>query len=230
MSIRKAATAALFGTALTLASASQAATLFQDSFDSDSGSSTLNFNSLTNWTVSDGTIDYIRSGGYSITCSGGAGGCLDMDGSTSNAGRITSTATYSLTAGVTYTLSGLISGNQRGGAADALTMGVLDAGTGTSLTSFTWASIAAGASFSTQSLVFTVATNQTVRLFFEGLGGDDLGPILDNVLFVDDGGSTTVSEPGTLLLAGVGLMLAALGRRRARSQDPYPGRGSSPAR
>ncbi len=216
MRIRKVLVATLFGAALTFGSSSQAAVLFQDSFDSDALTSALNFNSLANWTVSNGTIDYIRSGNYYINCVGGTGGCIDMDGSTGDAGRITSTATYALTAGVSYTLSGQVSGNQRGGTADGISLGLLDSITGDPLITFTNSLIASGASFGTRSVTVTYQTNRTVRLFFEGLGGDYYGVILDNVLFADDGSSTVVSEPGTALLAGLGLLLAAMHRRRIR--------------
>ena len=49
----------------------QAATvLFQDNFNTDSAGSVLNFNALNNWTVSNGSIDYIRNGGFGISCAG----------------------------------------------------------------------------------------------------------------------------------------------------------------
>lgn len=172
MRIRKVLVATLFGAALTFGSSSQAAVLFQDSFD--------------------------------------------MDGSSGDAGRITSIATFTLTAGVSYTLSGQVSGNQRGAAADSISLGLLDSITGNPLIEFTYSSIASGASFGTQSTTVTFLKNQTVRLFFEGVGGDNYGVILDNVLFVDDGSSTAVSEPGTALLGGLGLLLAAMHRRRIR--------------
>ena len=74
----------------------------------------MNFNGLINWTVSGGTIDYIRSGGFGIACVGGTGGCLDMDGSTGNAGRITSRQLFTFDSGVQYFIELMLSGNQRG--------------------------------------------------------------------------------------------------------------------
>lgn len=220
MAVKNLVLAALMGAALAAGASAQAAVLLQDDFDGDSASTVLNFNSLTNWTVSDGTIDYIRSGAYGIGCVGGTGGCLDMDGSTSNAGQITSSATFSLTAGVTYTLTAQISGNQRGGASDSLTLGLIDAATDASLSSFTLPPIDPGAAFSalgTYSLSITPVASTSVRVSFSGIGGDNIGPILDNVLFTDDTRPIPVSEPGTALLAGLGLLALALYGRRGRA-------------
>lgn len=214
MRIGKLLAATLFGAAMTLASTSQATVLFQDNFDSDSASTTLNFNSLGNWTVSDGTIDYIRSGDYGISCVSGTGGCIDMDGSTSNAGRITSVATYSLTGGVVYSFIGQVSGNQRGGSSDSITFGFIDAVTSADIVSGSTSGIASGSAYSTTGFSFVSATDRIVRLYIEAAGGDNIGPILDNVAFSDDR-TGAVSEPGTVLLAGLGLLAAAALRRRA---------------
>jgi hypothetical protein len=173
----------------------------------------LNFNSLINWTVAPGgTIDYINDadGGFGISCFGGAGGCLDMDGSTGSAGRITSKTLFSFTAGVTYTLSGEISGSQRSGS-DSVNFG-LDDGT----TTATAGPLASNAPFSLFSIVFTPGADFAAHLFFAGVGGDNIGAILDNVSLADNqnGGGGTTPEPGTLLLAGLALASAGLVRRR----------------
>ena len=85
--------------AAALAGPAFAGVVFSDNFDSDRSSSALNFDSLLNWDVSEGTIDYIRNGGWGINCAGNSGGCLDMDGSTGNAGRITSKQSFSFASG-----------------------------------------------------------------------------------------------------------------------------------
>lgn len=78
----------------------QAATiLFQDDFDTDNATSVPNFNAFNNWTVSSGTVDYVRSGDFGISCVGGAGGCVDLDGSTADGGRMTSVESLTLLAG-----------------------------------------------------------------------------------------------------------------------------------
>ena len=87
--------------------------IFQDNFDSEgTQTSHLNYNGFTNWTVSDGTVDLVgMPNGWGIDCVGGTGKCVDLDGSTRDAGVFTSTS-IALAAG-TYELSFDISGNQR---------------------------------------------------------------------------------------------------------------------
>lgn len=190
----------------------QAATiLFQDNFDTDSASSVLNFNAFNNWTISNGTVDYIRNGGFGIGCVGGAGGCVDLDGSTGNGGRMTSNATFILLPGETYRMYVDVSGNQRGGAADDITYGVLGF---VSATSF---SILSTEPFSTKS--FQLGTNAplTAQLFIETNSADNVGVIVDNVrlecLTCQNG--NVVPEPGTLALLGLGLLGFGLARKRA---------------
>lgn len=83
--------AALSTTAAALALASlpaSAAVVFSSSFDAENGcNSALNYAGWSGWTVSNGSVDLVRSGNFGITCRGGSGSCVDLDGSTGDAGR-----------------------------------------------------------------------------------------------------------------------------------------------
>ena len=209
----KSVTAAASLLAALAAAPAQAGVIFSDNFDADSAASVLNFNGLINWTVSGGTIDYIRSGGFGISCVGGTGGCLDMDGSTGNAGRITSRLVFDFDDGVDYFIDLALSGNQRGGASDTLNFGLVRESDG-ALLGGAIGPVAPGAPFSTYTGGFNgSAAPGSWRLYFEGVGGDNIGAILDNVVLRDNR-SATVPEPATLLLSGLALLAAGVVRRR----------------
>jgi hypothetical protein len=201
-----AATAAM----LTLAGQAQALAIFEDNFDSDSAISVLNFAAFQNWNVDNGTVDYIRNGGFGISCAGNAGGCVDLDGSTGNGGRML-TDSILFVGGEEYRLSVSFSGNQRGGAVDDITFGIL----GNFLSTHT--SIAPNAPFITRSFDFTFGVDSARQVVIETSSADNVGVIVDNVLLeclTCDGGGGEVPAPGVLALMGAGLMGYGVTRKR----------------
>jgi len=209
---------ALAGLGLWLASApASAVPLFSDNFDADTAG--LNApGGLINWTIDNGTVDVIQSGGFGISCVGGTGRCLDMDGSTGNGGRIVSKDIFELVPGAFYELTAMISGNQRNSAIDTFSMGVLDA---TTLNPFGSGSgpVAGADPFSLQTFGISLGAGGNVRLFFEDPGADNIGYILDDVAFECIRGCDVagVPEPGILALLGIGLAGAGYASRRRRT-------------
>lgn len=178
----------------------QANAIFQDDFDSEgtAGVSEQNYNSFANWTVTEGTVDLIADPNrWGIKCAGGTGKCVDLDGSTSQAGTLLSNE-FTLGAG-TYSLMFDISGNQRNGSND--TMQVMLGG-------FLSESFELAASDPWQTIVrsFTVMTETTSFISFNHDGRDNIGIMLDNV--------SVVPEPGTLALLSLGLLGLGAARRR----------------
>lgn len=189
-----------------------AGVLFSDNFDNDASSSVLNFNSFLNWNVINGSVDYLK--GYpGISCI--AGGCVDLDGSTLQAGRMISKQSFVLDPRTIYRLSVTFSGSQRSGyGTDNIKWGITNA-TGTADWAFGYVSgIASSAPFNTLPSQFT-GIGGTFHLFVEDTGShDNVGPILDGVSFQSI--PSSVPEPGAFMLVGLGLAALVATKRRNR--------------
>lgn len=180
---------------------SQAQVIFSDDFNSNTGLG-LN-NTPAGWSITSGTVDVVGgSGGFGALCASGGMVCIDLDGSTNDAGVLS--RSFAAIAGTTYTATYDLAGNQRGAAADGL------------LVNFGTASqnliLASGAAWETYSLSFTATTSANYILSFANAGGDNIGIVLDNVSV------SAVPEPETyaMMLAGLGLMGAVVRRRKAK--------------
>ncbi len=167
------------------------ATIFSDNFDAEVASSTINYNFFANWDVTDGSVDIISNGGYGITCFGNTGNCVDLDGTTSNAGLLTTKQSFDLSPGV-YELTFALSGSQRSGDANSVnvSLGTIFSETFTKLTSDPFELI-------TRNIVVESAIS--ARIQFAHVGGDNIGLILDNVVL----SSVPIPAAGWLFLSGI---------------------------
>ncbi len=164
----------------------------------------LNKPALAQFTISNGTVDIIGPGLFDYLP--GNGNYVDLDGSSSAAGRMTSIA-LSLIAGFEYTFSFEIAGSQRGdtnttlAGIDADNDGTLDLVADT-------ITLASNAPLSLKSYTFIPLVNYAdARIVFDHEGGDNLG------LFLDDVNLTFVPEPSAA--AGLfGLVACLIARRR----------------
>jgi hypothetical protein len=107
------------------AQAASTTTLFFDDFETEakSTSQAQNFTAFVNFTVSDGTVDFFTNGGFSLPCP--SFGCVDMDGSRSSSGEITTTQSFLFEVGPVYDVTINFAGNQRRAAADRLEVGIV---------------------------------------------------------------------------------------------------------
>ena len=219
----------LAAAALSFSQLSVATVVFSDNFDTE----TRGLNTQPSlWTVTNGTVDTIGDplvGLDFFNLRPGNGLYIDLDGSSRNAGVMTSDA-FTLTPGLNYTLTFDLSGSARGPrtGSDRVTAG-LDFNGDALFDQSIDVTLVSTAPFTTFTITFTVAsifTNAHIVFDHWGTtttrtGGNNQGLLLDRVLLVDNrqpggggGGGQSVPVPGSWLLLGAGLGFIGAARRR----------------
>ncbi len=183
---------------LAAAAAANASTFFSDDFE---GSAIGGNQTPTGWTVANGSVEALGASFWGSLCNG-SGQCVDLDGSTGNAGELTHT--FNLTGGTTYELSFDLAGNRRGAGTETGTVTF-----GTQMLNYSLSNSASVAPYVAYGLSFTPGASGVYALTFANNGGDNMGAILDNVSI------TAVPEPQTwALMVGGLLAVGSLARRR----------------
>ena len=233
------ATAAL--AAIAVQAPAAAVVVLADSFTGENGGNTaLNYVGFANFTVSAGSVDLIKSGDYGITCVGGAGSCIDLDGTTNNGATLTTTTSYAFNAGDTVSLTIELSGNQRNFGPDEFSYGfntsaatafnnvivtgafgapvnVGNLGPGLFLGSGrpngSLGLVVSTEPFTTYGISFVAGNAGTLTAFAGTASADNVGPILDNFTL----SVTAVPEPATWSLLIAGFAMTGFAARRRRS-------------
>jgi len=185
-----------------LAYSSHAGVLFFDDFNGENqGVSAPNWNAFANWRVTSGAVDIIGNGSWDLQP--GNGLYVDLDGTAGAAGTMVTRNVLNLGAG-DYVLSFRLAGHLRPqyGVNDEPVF--VEVGSGLAAQTYT---LPYSAGFETFTLPFSLTSPQAVNLKFQGFGGDNVGPLLDDVKLesrqVPDNGSTL----GLLLLVAPALFL-----------------------
>jgi hypothetical protein len=190
------ALAATLGTA----NVSVAQVVFSDNFNAENGGvGTTNYAGFANWSVGNGTVDLIGNGFFDSYP--GNGLYVDLDGSSADAGVLTSTPIALIP--TSYLLQfdlGVIGGFGN----DAMTVSL-----GVDYSEFFDATDAGLTPlFNSVSRLIQVNAAANTSLVFDHQGGDNFGLVIDNVRL------TLIPEPASIVLCGL-VGLVALGRRRA---------------
>jgi hypothetical protein len=191
--------------------AASAATVLSDNFDAENGGATaLSYNDFKNFSAK-GDVDLIAaSNPYNISCFGGTGACVDLNGA-SRGGLITR---FFFGAGDTVTLSARIAGGGRG-VVNSVSLALVNALT-FSRTDITGIQSNAGYTLYSTSFVATAADFAFARI--SSLDDGVAGAILDDVTIdVTPASGAAVPETATwaMMIAGFGVTGAAMRRRRA---------------
>jgi hypothetical protein len=164
----------------------------------------------TGWLSNNGTVDWVKNLDFGIHCFGGSKGCVDLDGTSGVAGVLETQTPFTLVAGKTYELSAEISGNQRNSSTDNFEFGFLHGVNLSGILKSTSVTGITGSMYTLYTLFFTPSSTVSARAFFyDTAGGDNIGPILDQVRV------TAVPLPAAawLMLSGLAA-LGAVARRR----------------
>jgi hypothetical protein len=182
----------------------EAAPFFTDDFE---GSTPALDTAPPGWRVTEGTVDIAGPGLDAFLC-GGSGTCVDLDGSTADAGILE--RSFGLRGGTRYVLGFDLAGNRRSSGLETGHVRFGDA-------RLDYALDDSQVQYQRFSLAYTPMLDGDVRLLFANDGGDLGGAILDNVR-IDADPAMAVPGPSPAPLLAIAALAILAGRHRVRSR------------
>jgi hypothetical protein len=159
-------------TAPSLATVDPATVLFADDFDTENNrQGVFDWTSFVNWNVLEGCVD-LHGNGF-VDVQPGKGLYVDLDGSCDDAGTIETRSAFTLAPG-NYIFEFFLAGNQRINSADTVNVSL------GSLLQETFV-LQQRDRFELRTRNISVASQTSVRIRFENLGGDGRGGLVDLV-------------------------------------------------
>ena len=233
------ATALLFS--LALAAPASATIVLSDNFDGENaGASQLNYTGFANWASTGGAfVDLVATPDFGITCAGGSGSCVDLDGSP-GPGEIQTLASFAFNAGDLVSFSYDFSGSQRGttedfsfgfrsqgGSIDYNNVQLMtDLFGNQSFGNFSQTNLSlfgtlfpSNTPFGNVTFSFTAGNAGSFKTFLASASSDNVGILIDNVS-ID---ITAVPEPASwaMMIAGFGLVGSAMRRRKPLAKHSF---------
>jgi hypothetical protein len=208
--MRKLLMSAVVASVFAIAAHARAATVFSDNFDTENGGNpTLNYYSLSNWTVPQGSVDLIGNGYFDFLP--GNGLYIDLDGSTNQAGTMVSKP-IALAAG-SYVFQFDLAGSHRG-PMEPVTASV---SSGNVVLDSQLFNLPSDQGFTLFTLPFTMGAAGNATLSFAEIGNSNQGQLLDNVsvssLQVGSGAPLPSAAWGGLVLMS-GILAAKVRKQR----------------
>lgn len=205
--------------ATAFAAPASAAIVFEDNFEGEAGGATvLNYNGFANWDVIDGTVDLLNTPNqFGLTCAGGSGSCVDLDGSTGDPGVLITKGIFDIKSYEKFTLTLDLGGSQRTGP-DGVVIGFLFTDPDGVLAESDPLILEASDPFSNVFTSTSFGFDGSFKLFIRAdpgtPGSDNIGALLDNVSL----DIAPVPEPATwaMMITGFGMVGGAMRMRQPR--------------
>jgi hypothetical protein len=204
------------------APASASTLIFQDDFDKENNSKeATKYENFAKWNVTKGSVDLIGNENFKFIPGYVDGLYIDLDGTTGSAGRLETKEEFTYNAGDIFDLSFQLAGSQKGSVDDSVEVSLGNMFNET-------ITLSPDKPLTTYTRTIKAKQKGSMKLAFAGVGGDDVGLLLDNVSLSRTLGvqnpTTSVNEPTSgLSILTIGIFGAVLCIRKKQAEAQIQG-------